>query len=76
MDFPEFCTLMARKMKDTESEKEIMEGFRVFDKDGNGFIKADELKKVMENLGENLTDEEIDEMIGEADIDEDGKINY
>ena len=30
---------MARKMKDTDSEEEIREAFRVFDKDGNGFIR-------------------------------------
>merc|ERR1711998_183659 len=67
IDFPEFCTLMARKMK---------EAVRVFDKDGNGFISAAELRHIMTNLGEKLTDEEVDEMIREADIDGDGQINY
>ncbi|KAB7506391.1 Calmodulin [Armadillidium nasatum] len=45
IDFPEFLTMMARKMKDTDSEEEIREAFRVFDKDGNGFISAAELRK-------------------------------
>lgn len=67
---------MARKMKDTDSEEEIREAFRVFDKDGNGFISAAELRHVMTNLGEKLTDEEVDEMIREADIDGDGQVNY
>ena len=39
IDFPEFLTMMARKMKETDSEEEIKEAFRVFDKDGNGFIR-------------------------------------
>lgn len=65
---------MARKMKDTDSEEEIREAFRVFDKDGNGFISAAELRHVMTNLGEKLTDEEVDEMIREADIDGDGQV--
>ena len=76
IDFPEFLTMMARKMKDTDSEEEIREAFRVFDKDGNGFISAAELRHVMTNLGEKLTDEEVDEMIREADIDGDGQVNY
>ena len=76
IDFPEFLTMMARKMKDTDSEEEILEAFKVFDKDGNGFISAAELRHIMTNLGEKLTDEEVDEMIREADIDGDGQINY
>ena len=48
----------------------------MFDKDGNGFISAAELRHVMTNLGEKLTDEEVDEMIREADIDGDGQVNY
>ena len=47
IDFPEFLTMMARKMKDTDSEEEIREAFRVFDKDGNGFISAAELRLVI-----------------------------
>lgn len=76
IDFPEFLTMMARKMKDTDSEDEIREAFKVFDKDANGLISATELRHVMTNLGEKLTDEEVDEMIREADVDGDGQINY
>ncbi|KAH9321894.1 hypothetical protein KI387_016533, partial [Taxus chinensis] len=73
IDFPEFLNLMARKMKDTDSEEELMEAFKVFDKDQNGFISAAELGHVMANLGEKLTAEEIEEMIREADTDGDGQ---
>ncbi|DBA75242.1 TPA: hypothetical protein ACH3X1_010533 [Trebouxia sp. C0004] len=76
IDFPEFLNLMARKMKDSDSEEELREAFKVFDKDGNGFISAAELRHVMTNLGEKLTDEEVDEMIREADVDGDGQVNY
>ena len=98
IDFPEFLTMMARKMRDTDSEEEIKEAFKVFDKDGNGYISAAELRHVMTNLGmssrcasvgtgqllmgerhdvgEKLSDSEVDEMIREADVDGDGQINY
>ncbi|MBA0806514.1 hypothetical protein Gohar_005965 [Gossypium harknessii] len=76
IDFPEFLNLIARKMKDTDSEEELKEAFKVFDKDQNGFISAAELRHVMTNLGEILTDEEVDEMIHEADTDGDGQVNY
>ncbi|MBA0863258.1 hypothetical protein Goshw_018714 [Gossypium schwendimanii] len=76
IDFPEFLNLIARKMKDTDSEEELKEAFKVFDKDQNGFISAAELRLVMTNLGEILTDEEVDEMIHEADTDGDGQVNY
>ena len=46
----------------------------MFDKDGNGKISQQELKLVMKNLGENLTDEEINEMIREADDNGDGDV--
>lgn len=48
-----------KKLKDTESVKEITEVFRVFDQGSNGFISASELRNVMTNLGEKLTDEEV-----------------
>ncbi|CAM8892687.1 unnamed protein product [Rhodiola kirilowii] len=49
IDFPEFLNLMARTMKDTDSEEEHKEGFRVFDQDQNGFISAAELRHAMTN---------------------------
>eukprot|EP01083_Nonionella_stella_P059611 155962_1 len=76
IDFPEFLTLMARKFQNSDLEEELMEAYRVFDKDGNGFISAYELRHVLTNLGEKLTDDEVYEMIREADFDGDGQINY
>ncbi|EMP39433.1 Calmodulin, striated muscle [Chelonia mydas] len=76
VDFPEFLSLMARKMRDMDSEEEIREAFRVFDEDGIRYISAAELRHVMTNLGEKLTDEEVDEMIKEADADGNGQVNY
>lgn len=67
--------MMARKMKDTDSEEEIREAFKVFDRDNNGYISSAELRHVMTSIGEKLTDDEVDEMIREADQDGDGRID-
>jgi len=68
--------MMSKKIKDTDTEEEIRDAFRIFDKDGNGLISANELKQLMANLGEKLTDEELDEMMREADLNGDGHIDY
>lgn len=46
IEFPEFCVMMKRMMKETDSEM-IREAFRVFDKDGNGVITAQEFRYFM-----------------------------
>ncbi|KAJ2472233.1 hypothetical protein EV174_005854 [Coemansia sp. RSA 2320] len=76
IDFGEFLSLMARQSSDHNEEEELREAFRVFDKDGNGFISAQELRHALTNLGEKLSDEEVDEMIQEADVNGDGQIDY
>lgn len=57
-------------------EDELREAFSVFDKDGNGFISAEELKSALLNLGEKLEDHEIRAMIAAADRDGNGEIDY
>ena len=76
ISFDEFLALMARKMRDTDSDEEMVEAFKVFDRDQNGLIQKDELKKVMEILGEQVTNEEIEEMMIIADPDGDNAISY
>ncbi|KAI3937324.1 hypothetical protein MKW98_001895 [Papaver atlanticum] len=76
IEFVEFLNIMARKMKEADAEDELKEAFKVFDKDQNGYISANELRHVMINLGEKLTDEELEQMIKEADLDGDGQVNY
>ena len=54
IDFPEFLTMMARKMKDTDSEEELKEAFRVFDKDGSGSITVKELAQSLQGFYEGI----------------------
>ena len=53
-----------------------LQTFKVFDKNNDGFITADELRQVIVSFGHNLSDEELDEMIEGVDKNKDGKINY
>ncbi|KAG4914012.1 hypothetical protein AAZX31_19G229600 [Glycine max] len=76
IEFGEFLNLMARKMKETEAEEELKEAFRVFDKDHDGYISPSELRSVMRTIGEKVTDEEVEQMVKEADLDGDGLIDY
>ena len=76
IDFEEFVTLMNRRSKQTDIEDEIYNAFKVFDKEGNGLISVTELRHIMMTLGDQLTEEEIDDMLKEADNDGDGYINY
>ena len=76
LDFDEFCNLMARNIKEGNPEAELKEKFKLFDIDGNGLIDRDELKSVMQQLGEKLSEDDIDEMITDADKNGDGMIDY
>ena len=76
IDFSEFLTMMARKMNETDTVEELKEAFKVFDKDGDGSISAAELRHVMMNRGETMSDEEVNDMIREADLDGNGQIDY
>ncbi|KAJ3645655.1 hypothetical protein Zmor_023296 [Zophobas morio] len=76
IEFNEFLQMMSKKMKDADGEEELKEAFRVFDKNNDGLISSNELRHVMTSLGERLSEEEVDDMIKEADLDGDGQVNY
>jgi calmodulin len=76
IDFEEFVVMMNRRNRESDAEEEVINAFRVFDTDSDGIISSSELRHVMTTLGDKLTDEEVDEMIREADIDNNGLIYY
>jgi calmodulin len=68
VDYDEFIQMMTQtQVKPLNADEELQKTFNIFDIDGNGYISADEIKRTMENLGENLTDEEVNNMIKAAD---------
>merc|ERR1712086_754626 len=75
IDFEEFVEMMTGKMGDRDSPEEIRRVFKLFDDDETGKISFRNLKRVARELGENMTDEELQEMINKADLDGDGEVN-
>jgi len=76
IQFEEFLLLFSRSKGNTSADEDLKQAFAVFDADGNGKISRTELKRVMEMLGERLSDAQLDEMMGEADENKDGEIDF
>merc|ERR1719331_1449497 len=76
IEFPEFLELMKQKATEDDDADTIREAFKIFDRDKDGFISTKELKKVTTMLGQQLTKEEVEEFMKEADVDGNGKLDY
>ena len=74
--FQYFLSLYAKNMQDKDAERELIKAFNVFDKNHNGRISVEDFRSIVNNLGEKLTKNEINEIIREADQDGDGDIDY
>merc|ERR1719345_568446 len=75
VDFGEFVDMMSGKMGEKDAKEQLLEGFALYDDDEKGKITFDNLKRVAGELGESMGDDELQEMIDEADRDGDGAIN-
>ncbi|CAF3861864.1 unnamed protein product [Rotaria sordida] len=77
IEFEEYLSFMLTFIKkNVTTEDNLKDAFNLFDQNDDGFIEAKDLREIMTNLGEKITDEDIDEMIREADIDKDFKVNF
>ena len=59
-----------------DQKVDLREAFRVFDRDGNGFITKSELSQALSALGEDVPEDEVENMIKHADLDGDGQVNF
>lgn len=77
VDFETFQRVLNRPggFRDPGEPEEYCRGFQVFDKDMTGFIGVGQLKYILTNLGEKMTDEEVDELLKAVDTSS-GQVNY
>jgi len=75
VDYDDFVALMAAKVAARDPLDELRKAFKLFDDDETGKISFANLKRVARELGEAMTDEELQEMIDEADRDGDGEVD-
>jgi Ca2+-binding EF-hand superfamily protein len=78
IDFNEFLQLinMKKKINEENPDFELKNAFDVFDLNGDGEITIEELGKVLNNIGQNLSQTQINEMMKQADINKDGLIDF
>ncbi|KAH7977875.1 hypothetical protein HPB49_003827 [Dermacentor silvarum] len=76
VQFPEFVDLVQKCTRAFSPQTDLRDAFRVFDRDGHGFITTAELRHVVTTLGERMTDEEADELVREADPTNAGHVDY
>lgn len=79
LEFEEFVTLAAKFIVEEDAEaleKELREAFRLYDKEGNGYIPTTCLREILRELDDQLTDEELDIMIEEIDSDGSGTVDF
>lgn len=76
IDFGEFLEVMEERMQQKGTREEVMRIFELFDEDQQGKITFKNLKRISQEIGESISDEELRSMIEEADRDGDGALNF
>merc|ERR1712195_100656 len=74
IEFGEFLEVMCAKLSDKNTKEEIDRVFKLFDKDRNGTLEADDLSRVCKELGEDMSEEDVREVITRMDVDGDGAV--
>jgi calmodulin len=74
-DFIEFIKRF-NLSKNTMSTDDIINAFEIFDKNHDGTLSINEFKHILMDLGQKFSEDEVNEIITEIDLDNNGKINY
>ncbi|KAB0793010.1 hypothetical protein PPYR_12630 [Photinus pyralis] len=79
IDFEAFCRICGPYLATEDDEalqKELKEAFRLYDKAGNGYIPTSSLREILAALDDQLTSDQLDEMIAEIDTDSSGTVDF
>ena len=76
IEFDEFLDMMTARISDTNTKEDLERVFKLFDEDRNGEITVENLRRVAKELGEDIPDDELNEIIMRADLDGDGKLTF
>lgn len=77
INFNEFLKVMAQKLQvDSDEDEDIIEAFKVFDQNQDGFVSVDEMRKVLSGFGLSMPKHEIEDMFNHVDEDKDGQLNF
>ncbi|XP_046681159.1 troponin C, isoallergen Bla g 6.0101-like [Homalodisca vitripennis] len=80
LEFDEFCILASRFLTEDETgndcEEELREAFRLYDKEGQGYITTDVLKEIFRELDHSITEDDLENMIEEIDADGSGTVDF
>jgi len=71
-----FFSYWAKKSQQNDSEQDLITAFQAFDKDGKGYITSVELRHVLTNLGDRLSDDVTEAIVTQADPSGGGSISY
>ncbi|XP_077283087.1 troponin C-like isoform X1 [Arctopsyche grandis] len=78
LDFDSFCRVATHFLDEDDEalQRELKQAFRLYDKEGNGYIPTSSLREILMALDDQLTPDQLNEMIAEIDTDDSGTVDF
>ncbi len=76
IDFDEFLVLMSKKMKGSDIQEKSLEAFKIFDRKNKGMIHINEIRNILQNMGEKIPASEVDGLIKDLELNSQGELDY